>query len=251
MGKNFVIAILFACVLLDAAPMAVHNPKCDWHDVKTDFYQCTFYNGCMFPVWFKSADGKMEFPRHFLLDWIKFADAPDTELHYLHEDRFATVAVLENTDDTLVVECKGKFCKGVKSFPGVTATYRWTLKRHSPEINLDAQIAYDDNAPRRLCLTMTGSMAFRNMPFDKVQIAQNAPKPFRTPGKAPEVFVSRNGLALLTADGLRFGVSTPAVAWNNSHNRFFTYISQEMPINERTWNGGKPFSFKMTFNISK
>ena len=255
MVKKFYTAVLIGAFLLtglmlSAAPMAVHNEVCNWYDVKSDYYRCTIYVGCMYPVWFTSDDGKVEFPRGFLLDWIKKSDAPDTELHYLREDHFAEVNIIENSEETLIVECVGKFCKGNRSFPGVNAVYRWTFHKNSPEIQLKGTLSFAEGAPRQMCLVMLGSMAFNNMPFDLVQLGDAEPKALRTPGKAPEAFVSKDGAMLLTADGkLRLGVSTPAVVWNNSVNSFYTYVSTEMKMSDRQWNGQQPFVFEMTFKV--
>lgn len=244
-----ILVLSFAAVTLAAAPMAVHNKTGNWYDVKTDYYRCTFYVGAMYPVWFTSADGKVEFPRGFLLDWIKLADAPDTQLHYLRNDYYADVNIIENSENTLIVECIGKFCKSKYRFPGVTAYYRWTLKKDSPEIQLDAELKFDKNAPRKMCLVMLGCMAFDDMPFEKVQVGKTAPQDFRNAGKQVQAFVSNDGVMLINQNKMIIGVSTPAVAWNNAANRFFTYVSLNMDQDARRWNGQEPFKFGMKFRI--
>ena len=253
MKKIYSAAIIFVLLMLScvltAEPMAIYNEKCDWYEVQTQYYRCTFYNGCMYPVWFTSTDGKAEFPRGFMLDWIKKADAPDTELHYLRYDNYAEIKIIENSDKALTVECTGKFCKGIYSFPGVTAVYRWTLQKNSPEIRLDGTVRFENNAPRQLCLTLLGSMAFDNVPFKQVQTGNAEFKPFRTPGKAPESFTSSSGITLQTADNMFIGITTPAGAWNNSFNRYYTHLSRLAPLDERRWNGNEPLSFSMTFKF--
>ncbi len=242
-------ALLLLTGVLSAAPMAAYNAKCDWYDVKTEYYRCTFYNCCMYPVWFTSADGKVEFPRGFMLDWIKKADAPDTELHYLRYDHHAEVKVIENSDNTLIVECTGKFCKGIYRFPGVTARYRWTLQKNSPVITLNASISFDENAPRQPCLTMFGCMAFENVPFDKVQLGKNAPQEFRTVGTQARSFVAPDGIMLIMKNNMVFGVNGPAVAFNNNLHRFYTYVSKDVAIKNRRWNGQQPLQFEMQFKV--
>ncbi len=242
-------AFLLTADYLNAAPMAVHNQTVDCYAVTTQYYRCTFYVGCMYPVWFRSADGKAEFPRGFLLDWVKKADAPDTELYYLRNDQYAEVKIIENSEKSLIVECTGKFCKDIYRFPGVTAYYRWTLKKNSPEILLEGELRFDENVPRQMVLTMLGSMAFNKQPFAQVKVG-NAPwKNFRTANKAPESFVSPHGVMLKTANNLVMGVSGNACAWNNSFNRFYTYVSSNFQQNERLWNGQQPFKFTMKFNV--
>lgn len=243
-------ALLLSGIMLSASPMAVYNKKCDWYDVKTQYYRCTFYNGCMYPVWFTSADGKVEFPRGFMLDWIKKADAPDTELHYLRYDQHAEVKVIENSNDTLIVECTGKFCKGLYRFPGVTAVYRWTLQKNSPVITLQGTISFDKNAPRQLCLTMFGSMAFENTPFEKVQVGQASPQKFRTVETKAQSFVARDGIMLIMNNNMVFGVNGPAVAFNNNLHRFYTYVSKDVASQDRRWNGLQPLKFEMQFKVA-
>ena len=234
---------------LDAAPMAVHNAQGDWYDVTADNYRCTFYNGCMYPVWFTSADGSWEFPRGFLLDWVKKSDAPDTELHYLRNDHFAEVAIIENTDSCLVVECTGRFCKGIYIYPGVVARYRWTLQRNSPEILLQGEIYFAAGSTRQLTLTNLGSMAFRNMPFEQVQLGSSAPQKFRTAGQKPQAFTASDGVMLIAENNLAIGISSPAVAWNNSFNRYYTYVSRNVPVDKRLWNGLEPLKFEVKFKV--
>lgn len=243
------LALMLGCAGLIAAPMAVHNVKGDWYDVETDFYRCSFYVGCMYPVWFASADGKIEFPRGFLLDWIKLADAPDTQLHYLHEDLFAEVTILENTDSKLVAECVGKFCKSNVAFPGVTARYRWTLQRNSPEILLEAQVSFDDNAPRTMCRINFGSLAFRNRPFELVKVGNGEWQPFRVAGEAPKVFKSPQGVMLQMENKMKIGITTSACAWNNNSDRFFTYVAHVGSDKNNLWNGQQPYSFTMKFKV--
>ena len=181
------VSLMFVSVVpfATAGNMAVRNDRGRWYDVQSDHYRCTFYEGCMYPVWFYSADGKIEYPRGFLLDWIKQRNAPDTQIHYLRKDHFAEVKIIENTPERLIVECSGKFCNNTTRFPGVTAIYRYTLKRNSPEIILDGTIVNQEPEKTLNCRIYLGVMAFNQQPFSSIEISDQPAEPFRPADKAP------------------------------------------------------------------
>lgn len=246
--KFFLYCVFLICWLskgIHAAPMAVYAPEQEWYVVSTDYFQCTIFIGCMYPVWFQSADGKIEYPRSFMLDWIKKSDAPDTEIHYLHRDFFAEINLIENGEDCLVFECVGKFCLNRKRFPDVTARYRYTMRRNSPEILLEGELTVDPDGKRQLCLVNLGVLAWEQTPFEEFRIVGEEARDFRLPEKPPQTFKSRTGLSLITNSGLEVGIRGPAVAWNNSDKRYFTYIAGEKSQEERLWDGKQPLNFKI------
>lgn len=239
--------LIWAVPFNAAENMAVMNERGRWYDVQSDYYRCTFYEGCMYPVWFYSADGKVEYPRGFLLDWIKQSNAPDIQIHYLRKDHFAEVKIIENTCDKLIVECTGKFCNNTVRFPGVTAIYRYTLKRNSPEIILDGTIVNLEPEKTLNCRIYLGVMAFNKQPFSSIEVSEQTPEPFRVAGKAPQSFKSATSLKLITGDGLVLGVNGPAEAWNNSLNRYYTYIGKASEKSERFWDGKRDMKFQVKF----
>ncbi|MBE6367420.1 MAG: hypothetical protein E7052_05855 [Lentisphaerae bacterium] len=241
--------LLFIIPATAADPMATYNAQGDWYDVKNDYYRCSFYNGCMYPVWFYSSDGKKEFPRGFLLDWIKKSTADDTQLHYLHNDRFAEVKIIENTPEKLVVECIGKFCKDTTRFPNVTARYRYTLKRNSPLILLEGVLSCSAPEKQPPCKVYLGVLAFRHQPFETIRLDSQAPQPFRINGQPPETFRAQQGIVLTDNNGLSVGVNGSAVSWNNAFDRYFTYITRSMSKTERRWDGKQKLRFSIKFSF--
>ena len=244
------VVLLLAFSAAAAEPMAHYNPQGKWYDVKSDHYRCTFYEGCMYPVWFYSSDGKKEFPRGFLLDWIKVFDAPDTAIHYLRNDHFAEVKIIENSAEKLIVECTGKYCNGTVRFPGVTAVYRYTLKRNSPEIVLEGTVKNTDKNMRKNCRIYLGIMAFRHRPFDQISIDGKAPAAFRPANSKPHTYKAANRLQLTTADGLLLGVNGDAIAFNNAFDRYYTYLGRAGNSAKKLWDGSENIRFKVVFTYT-
>ncbi len=250
--KRALLLPLLLCLAAAAQepPFTRFQEETGWTVVITDYYQCTLFPGSMSPVWFNAPDGRRKFPRHFLLDWIKAAAAPDTAIHYLRHDCYAETAILERTEERLVFECKGRFCLGRKTFAGVTARYRYTILRHSPEMLLEGELTRDPGAELPPCIVNLGVLAWERTPFTHFQRKGGPVEPFyAADAKAPLSFSSSDGLAL-AVDGLRIGIAGPAAAWNNARRRYFTYLTRaEVPPEERRWDGKAPCRFTVRFVI--
>ena len=241
------ITLLLFQGVMQAAPMAAHNPKAEWYKVQTDHYQCTVYDGSMYPFLFKSADGKREFPHNMLLDWIMYKNESTITLHYLYRDPYAKVTVLENTEDKFVWEVQGKFCLSLKRFPGVTARYRYTMMRHSPEILLEAEITADKPFASE-CKVNAGVMAWQQLPFDEITLSGQAAQPFRTDLVTPRSFASDSGITLRDSkQQLSFGIAGPSGAYNNADGKYYTYLGRKN--SSLVWDGKEPLRFTMKFCV--
>ncbi len=161
LGKHFFL-LLLACMSA-LADLGRYDSATKHWEVDTGVLKCTFFQGCMFPVWFKGADNA-EFPFFVFADNI----VHDKMTAYLREERWATFRVLENNALRFIIECQGNFCYGKSPFnkpdDNVEAIYRYELERGSGEIGTTvllrkkSGITYDVE----LC-----SLRWRYLPFER------------------------------------------------------------------------------------
>lgn len=130
--------ILFAALVAGILAWAdIGSYDCDtkhW-EVDTGAVKCTFFHGCMYPVWFRNSDGE-EFPFFIFRDCIKLGGSQA----FLDEERWATFTVVENTPLRFIIECRGNYCYGRAPFnrpaSEVQAVYRYEFRRGSGDVRL-------------------------------------------------------------------------------------------------------------------
>lgn len=131
------------------AMMGIEKPETGCVSVSTDFFSCVFFEGHMFPVCFQSPNGS-KMPSLLFKDE---AEDPKETIHYLlGEERWAETRILQNNADRLVVECSGTYCRTdsrpfVLALPSVKTTYRYTLNRKSPLINIQITLEGESENP--------------------------------------------------------------------------------------------------------
>ena len=158
-----VLAILFLVCLSATADLGRYDSATKHWEVDTGVLKCTFFQGCMYPAWFKRADNA-EFPFFVFADNI----VHDKITAYLREERWATFRVVENTALRFIIECNGNFCYGKSPFnkpdSNVEAIYRYEFERGSGEVALmvtlrkKSGVIYDVE----LC-----SLRWRYLPFER------------------------------------------------------------------------------------
>ena len=108
-------------------------------EVDTGALRCTFFQGCMFPVWFKNAQGE-PFPFFIFRDTLCQGD----KTAFLDEERWATFRVIENSSLRFIIECQGNFCFGLSPYnrpdERVEATYRYELTRGQSVVKVEVSL---------------------------------------------------------------------------------------------------------------
>ena len=142
-------AVAFAAVDVQASPLAAEQPLTKNIVVANRHFSCTFFPRHMFPVWFKKPDGT-KFP-----EMVRFLDRLVIgKQHYLlFADLWAEQQVLKNTEEEFVIRCSGVYVRitGDTVAPGdARAVYTYRIRRDSPIIRVDAEIARTDEAPAQL-----------------------------------------------------------------------------------------------------
>ena len=131
--------------------------------VDTGVLKCTFFQGCMYPVWFKGASDE-EFPFFVLGDRI----VHNKRAAYLREERWATFRVVENNSLRFIIECVGNFCYGQSptNLPdtNVEATYRYEFARGSGEVGMRVTLRkrIEEVFEVELCV-----LRWRYLPFER------------------------------------------------------------------------------------
>ena len=144
MKRLLTVLLLFAgCFILSAGPLGVRQEKTNYMVVTNDYFSCTFFPKHMFPVWFKTPDGR-EFP-----PIVRFLDRAviSGKAYWLYTDLWAEQEVVTNTEDEFVIKCSGVYChvEGDKVAPGdLRAVYIYTIKKNSPVIKITADITRKD-----------------------------------------------------------------------------------------------------------
>lgn len=130
-------------------------------EVDTGALRCTFFQGCMFPVWFKNAQGE-SFPFFIFRDCLQQGD----KTAYLDEERWATFRVVENSSLRFIIECQGQFCFGLSPYnrpdERVEATYRYELTRGQSVVKVDVSLRKKEMVDFKVEL---GSLRWRYLPF--------------------------------------------------------------------------------------
>lgn len=118
------------------AEMGRFDPASHNWIVNTDFWQCIFLEGNMFPGQFQLRNGKT-------IGGIVFQDTAmeqNQKTQYrLLQERWAETSVISNTEDTFIIELSGGFwCNQKKIIPlkGVGVTCRYEFKRNSPSFRM-------------------------------------------------------------------------------------------------------------------
>ena len=159
---KIVVVLLLLCVAAMAELGRYDNVTKHW-EVDTGALKCTFFYGCMFPVWFKNADNG-EFPFFVFADNIVHGD----EKAFLDEERWATFTVIENTSLKFIIECRGNFCYGKSPYnvpdKKVEAVYRYELTRGKSDVNISVTLRKEAGADYKVELC---SFRWRDLPFEK------------------------------------------------------------------------------------
>ena len=139
----------FAPAACGAAPLAAEQKLTGNIVVTNRYFSCTFFPRHMFPVWFKKPDGT-KFP-----EVVRFLDRLVIgKLHYLlFADLWAEQEVLKNNEEEFVIRCSGVYVRitGDTVAPGAArAVYTYRIKKNSPIIRVDAEIARTDETPAQL-----------------------------------------------------------------------------------------------------
>ena len=145
--KRWLVGLLLAAAVnvFAAGPMGVRQERTNYMVVANGRFECTFFPRHMFPVWFKTPAGR-EYPE--IVRFLDRAKIGDT-VYWLYTDLWAEQEILENTADKFVIRCSGVYCHihGDKVAPGrLRATYTYTIRRNSPEVEIAAEILRDDDA---------------------------------------------------------------------------------------------------------
>lgn len=148
MKKVLAFILLSTCgMLLAAGPLGVRQEKTNYMVVTNNYFSCTFFPKHMFPVWFKTPDGR-EFPQI-----VRFLDRAviGGTAYWLYTDLWAEQEVVTNTEDEFVIKCSGVYChvEGDKVAPGdLRAVYTYTIKKNRPTIKITADITRKDKTKK-------------------------------------------------------------------------------------------------------
>lgn len=130
---GFLVLLAFSAL---SAEMGRFDPASHNWIVNTDFWQCVFLEGSMFPGQFQLRNGKN-------IGGIVFQDTmmeQNQKIQYLLlQERWAEMSVVTNTADTFIVELSGGFwCNQKKIIPlqGVSVTCRYEFNRNSPSFRM-------------------------------------------------------------------------------------------------------------------
>ena len=160
--KNILACFLLTCLAALAELGRYDAPTKHW-EVDTGTLKCTFFQGCMFPVWFKDADNA-DFPFFVFADSIVHDKTPA----YLREERWATFRVVENNALRFIMECQGNFCYGTAPFnkpdENVEAIYRYEFERDSGEVGLMVRLRKKEGVAYEVQLC---SLRWRYLPFER------------------------------------------------------------------------------------
>jgi hypothetical protein len=106
--------------------------------VNTGKFGCKFFARAMYPNAFTRHNGTE-------LDAVKFKDKLiiGKEVYYLDCERWADRKVIKDTKDIFIIEMHGTFCTFRHEYAakGVKAIYRYTFKRNSSEIDVEAEVS--------------------------------------------------------------------------------------------------------------
>lgn len=190
-------------------------------EVKTDRYSLAFFPGCMFPFDLKLADGA-PVPEIVFLD--RLVDAGKKQ-YYLRFDRFAEAKILRNDADVFSIEISGSYCLSEDAgAPGrPRAVYRYECRRGDPAIRVAGTVSRTDDAEwGELYFMQPG---WRGNPFAALVDQTGRSAAFRAAETTEPAMFAPAGYAGLSDGAVEIGLVAPKpMAWNNSKNRYFTYL---------------------------
>lgn len=122
----------------DLKKIADYNPLSMITVINTGKFGCQFFARAMYPNAFTLHDGTE-------LDAVKFNDRIKIgkDVYYLDCERWAERKVIEDTQDRFVIKMQGTFCTSRHEYAAkdVKAVYRYTFKRNSAEIEVEARVS--------------------------------------------------------------------------------------------------------------
>ena len=207
--KKFLAFLLLSigCVILSAGPLGVRQERTNYLVVTNDCFSCTFFPKHMFPVWFKTPDGR-EFPQI-----VRFLDRAviGGTAYWLYTDLWAEQEVVTNTEDEFVIRCSGVYChvEGDKVAPGeLRAVYTYTIKKNSPVIKITADITRKDKSKKIRIVFLQPAWSMKQ-DFDTIRRDGKAVKllPKHSFSNARSVTFAKDKLAVTA----RFNNSDPIV----------------------------------------
>ena len=208
MKKLLTVLLLFAgCFILSAGPLGVRQEKTNYMVVTNNYFSCTFFPKHMFPVWFKTPDGR-EFP-----PIVRFLDRAviGGTAYWLYTDLWAEQEVVTNTDEEFVIKCSGVYChvEGDKVAPGdLRAVYTYTIKKNLPTIKITADITRKDKSKKIRIVFLQPAWSMKQE-FDTIRRDGKDVKlmPKHSFDKAQSVTFVKDNLAIMA----RFNNSDPIV----------------------------------------
>ncbi len=163
MKRTKILSVLLLLCMVAMADLGWYDNTTKHWEVDTGVMKCTFFYGCMFPVWFKNAKGG-EFPFFVFADNIVHGG----EKAFLDEERWALFTVVENTSLKFIIECKGNFCYGKSPYnvpdKKVEAVYRYELTRGRSDVKISVTLRKEAGADYKVELC---SFRWRDLPFEK------------------------------------------------------------------------------------
>jgi hypothetical protein len=163
MKKTRILGVLLLVCAVAMADLGWYDNTTKHWEVDTGALKCTFFYGCMFPVWFKNADGG-KFPFFVFRDNVKHGE----EIAFLDEERWATFTVIENTSLKFIIECRGNYCYGLSPYnvpdKGVEAIYRYELTRGKSDVKINVTLRKEAGTEYKVDLC---SFRWRDLPFEK------------------------------------------------------------------------------------
>ena len=199
-----------------ASPMGVYDPDAKNWNVSGAHFQCTFFHGCMYPVWFRSP-GQQEYP--FFLFTDSFSDGKKT--YRIEEERWAEATVVENTETRFIIELKGNFCDGLPPHntpcKEVTAVYRYTLERNVPDLRISCTFSKTAERSYEMALSR---LRWRFLPFEKFA-GKDGVIALRERFKRPGELKTAGGTLLSPVMNLTLLTDSVLLRWENLQNGFF------------------------------
>jgi|GEM_PF-6376399 len=206
MKKAILGLLLLSAWCAAAEPMGKVLPVTNYLEVTTAGFKCTFFPKHMFPVWFKTPEGKA-YP-----EIVRFLDRAviDRTAYWLYADLWAEQQVLVNTESEFAIRCTGVYChvEGDKVAPGgLKAVYTYEFRKDSPTIRITADITRTGTEPMNLVFLQPAW----SMKLDFDEIRRNGKRVNLSPGhgfqKAKSATFVKDGLAVT----VNFNNSDPIV----------------------------------------
>ncbi len=241
MKKTVLSMLIFIAAALHAAEMGKFDPDSKNWKVGGDHFSCTFFQGCLYPAWFRSPAGA-EFP-FFVFDDVFTVDG---ETYLLREERWAEHKIVKNTADQFVIECTGNFCTGKppQNTPckEILTTYRYTLRKDSPVMKIEILMEKEKTVPVNLSLMR---LRWRFLPFSEMKQADGTRYNLR---QRPAGYDCGRIVLLHPAMNLAPGFSKTRVSWLNRENGFLYVTDRDADVawqaNQKTFRHSTQISFE-------